>query len=120
MLIQVHVLIDVYFCSSGNNSAGNLHSPLRRTYSVAPPVSIQNPEKFVSDWLRTNDDHLSHVQSDHAPLSPQSSVTSSGSGESHHDDGPQPIRDSFLEEGSGMRGKFVIFDFSAFLIIFNA
>ncbi|XP_041353331.1 protein Smaug homolog 1-like isoform X2 [Gigantopelta aegis] len=92
--------------SQGNNSPGNLHSPLRRTYSIAPPVAIQNPEKFVSDWLRTNDDHLSQVQSaasDHAPLSPQSSVTSSGSGESHHDDGPQPIRDSFLEEGSGMR-----------------
>ncbi|XP_005108204.2 protein Smaug homolog 1 [Aplysia californica] len=42
---------------------------------------------------------------DHAPLSPQSSVTSSGSGGSdgHQEDGPQPMRDSFLEEGSGMR-----------------
>ena len=45
--------------------------------------------------------------SEHAPLSPQSSVTSSGSGgsDSHHDEGPQPVRDSFLEEGTGMRGQ---------------
>lgn len=46
--------------------------------------------------------------SDHAPLSPQSSVTSSGSGGSESqlhllEDGPQPTRDSFLEPGSGMR-----------------
>ncbi|RUS88180.1 hypothetical protein EGW08_004077 [Elysia chlorotica] len=45
--------------------------------------------------------------SDHAPLSPQSSVTSSGSGSDSQlhllEDGPQPTRDSFLEPGSGMR-----------------
>ena len=46
---------------------------------------------------------------EHAPLSPQSSVTSSGSGgsDAHQDDGPQPVRDSFLDEGSGMRGESV-------------
>ncbi|XP_078452517.1 protein Smaug homolog 1-like isoform X3 [Lampetra planeri] len=42
----------------------------------------------------------------HAPLSPQGSVASSGSGGSsgdHPDDGPPLARNTFLEEGSGMR-----------------
>ncbi|KAH9490320.1 hypothetical protein Btru_034964 [Bulinus truncatus] len=90
----------------------NTHAPLRRTPSIAPPVKLQSSEKAVSDWIKTN--HGQHPilasrsqYSDHAPLSPQSSVTSSGSGgsDSHHDDGPPPSRDSFLEDGSGMRGE---------------
>ncbi|KAI8788050.1 protein Smaug 1 [Biomphalaria glabrata] len=99
--------------SAGTNShlhVNNTHAPLRRTPSITPPVKLQNPEKAVSEWIKTNHGHhpilASRSQySDHAPLSPQSSVSSSGSGgsDSHHDDGPQPSRDSFLEEGSGMR-----------------
>ncbi|XP_067680249.1 protein Smaug homolog 1-like isoform X1 [Haliotis asinina] len=93
-----------------NNQHNNLHAPLRRTYSVTPPVGVPNPEKTVTDWLRTNDNHLSRGNSnnstcEHAPLSPQSSITSSGSGSDTHPDdgGPQPVRNSFLEDGSGMR-----------------
>ncbi|CAL1527783.1 unnamed protein product [Lymnaea stagnalis] len=91
----------------------NSHAPLRRTHSITPPAKSQNAEKTVTDWLKTNHGHhpshpilASRPQYvDHAPLSPQSSVTSSGSGgsDSHQDDGPQPSRDSFLEDGSGMR-----------------
>ncbi|BFZ06840.1 hypothetical protein BsWGS_09879 [Bradybaena similaris] len=93
----------------------NTHAPLRRTHSITPPVRLQNPEKTVSDWLKTSLGHQHSqphpvlparpVYTEHAPLSPQSSVTSSGSGgsDSHHEDGPQPSRDSFLEDGSGMR-----------------
>ncbi|XP_076443190.1 protein Smaug homolog 2-like isoform X2 [Babylonia areolata] len=94
----------------------NMHTPLHRTISVAHgnplPLRVQNPEKMVTDWLQTHPGGCvgvgrgkSPCVAEHAPLSPQSSVTSSGSGgsDSHHDDGPQPIRDSFLEEGSGMR-----------------
>ncbi|KAL8604800.1 hypothetical protein ACOMHN_028428 [Nucella lapillus] len=103
----------------------NTHTPLHRTASVAPgqhplPLRVQNPDKMVTDWLQAHPGDPGGPGGgmvmgvgggrppsllDHAPLSPQSSVTSSGSGGSdcHHDDGPQPIRDSFLEEGSGMR-----------------
>ncbi|XP_052273565.1 protein Smaug homolog 2-like isoform X2 [Dreissena polymorpha] len=43
--------------------------------------------------------------SDHAPLSPQSSTASSGSGSDlqGEDCGPHPARNTFVEEGSGMR-----------------
>lgn len=111
-------------CTSGSSNQSNLHTPLQRTRSIIHgnplPLRIQNPEKTVSDWLQMHPAvgngcgvrGRSPSLTEHAPLSPQSSVTSSGSGgsDSHHDDGPQPIRDSFLEEGSGMRGKnFFIF-----------
>ncbi|KAK7104061.1 protein Smaug homolog 1-like [Littorina saxatilis] len=106
----------------GTNNQPNMHTPLRRTTSIVPsnplPLRVQNPEKTVTDWLQMHPAvqggsggpvvgrGRSPSLTEHAPLSPQSSVTSSGSGGSdsqHHDDGPQPIRDSFLEEGSGMR-----------------
>ncbi|KAK3736884.1 hypothetical protein RRG08_000629 [Elysia crispata] len=134
----------------------NSHPPLRRTHSITPPVRLQNSDKTVSEWLKSNHGHHHHHHpshhsissqqhgqqkqhqqplqlqlqqqqlhlqqgphpilsssrsgqySDHAPLSPQSSVTSSGSGGSDSqlhllEDGPLPTRDSFLEPGSGMR-----------------
>ncbi|XP_036367457.1 protein Smaug homolog 1-like isoform X2 [Octopus sinensis] len=80
----------------------NSHAPLRRTNSVTPPDNI-------SDWLAKCEDLYPRVRplsstSDHAPLSPQSSVTSSGSGsDTHQDEGGQPIRNSFTEPGSGMQ-----------------
>lgn len=107
--------------SQGSSNLPNSHMPLRRTASIVPstplPLRVQNSEKTVTDWLQMHPAvdggserfvvgrGRSPSLTEHAPLSPQSSVTSSGSGgsDSHHDDGPQPIRDSFLEEGSGMR-----------------
>ncbi|KAK7502826.1 hypothetical protein BaRGS_00006076 [Batillaria attramentaria] len=106
--------------SQSSTNQPNPHMPLRRTTSIVHgnplPLRVQNPEKTVTDWLQMHPavDNAgglvvgrgrSPSLTDHAPLSPQSSVTSSGSGgsDSHHDDGPQPVRDSFLEEGSGMR-----------------
>ncbi|XP_021341894.1 protein Smaug homolog 1-like isoform X2 [Mizuhopecten yessoensis] len=99
--------------SSGSGSRG--HQPLVRTSSVSvPPCSIPVPN-HINDWLQSSEDQSSHssssrgrshsMTSDHAPLSPQSSITSSSSssGDTHHEDGPQPVKNSFLEEGSGMR-----------------
>ena len=79
-----------------------------------PPTSLPLSDASVSDWLKSNDAHLIQGPgrpcsglSDHAPLSPQSSTASSGSGsDTHVDDVPhQPIRNTFMEEGSGMRGE---------------
>lgn len=107
--------------SQGISSQPNMHTRLHRTTSIVHstplPLRVQNPEKTVTDWLQMHSSVTggpgglaigrgrSPSFTEHAPLSPQSSVTSSGSGgsDSHHDDGPQPVRDSFLEEGSGMR-----------------
>lgn len=90
------------------------HAPLRRMPSfnpATPPASLPLSEASVSDWLKSNDAHLIQGPgrpcsglSDHAPLSPQSSSGSSGSAsDPHADDPPQPIRNTFMEEGSGMR-----------------
>ena len=119
----------VHISCAVNNSKPppNTHQPLRRTTSIAQPpaplpLRIQNSEQTVTDWLQMHPavqgsvpailshDRRSPSLTEHAPLSPQSSVTSSGSGGSDcpHDDGPQPIRDSFMEEGSGMRGNQMI------------
>jgi len=45
------------------------------------------------------------IPSDHAPLSPQSSVASSGSGGSEHLEDQPSARNTFQEEGSGMKGE---------------
>lgn len=45
------------------------------------------------------------LPSDHAPLSPQSSVASSGSGGSEHLEDQNTARNTFQEEGSGMKGE---------------
>ena len=51
------------------------------------------------------------VLSDHAPLSPQSSTASSGSAsDCQGEDGPHPVRNTFMEEGSGMRGEYNVWD----------
>lgn len=86
------------------------HQPLVRTSSVS--VVPNN----INDWLQQSSEDLSShsssdrgrshsMTSDHAPLSPQSSITSSSSssGDTHQDDGPQPVKNSFLEDCSGMR-----------------
>lgn len=89
------------------------HAPLRRMPSFAPPNSLPITNS-VHDWLQSNDAHLSQCSgrphsglSDHAPLSPQSSTASSGSGSDGHAEDPlHPSRNTFMEEGSGMRGMF--------------
>lgn len=83
-------------------------------HSFAPPNTLPLNTTSVSEWLKSNDAHLiqgsgrpGSVLSDHAPLSPQSSTASSGSGsDEHRDEGPQPVRNTFMEEGSGMRGEW--------------
>ena len=127
--VNVCVLLPLSLCEllgTGTNNQPNMHTPLRRTTSIVQnnplPLRVQNPEKTVTDWLQMHPAvqggsgglvvgrGRSPSLTEHAPLSPQSSVTSSGSGGSdvNHDDGPQPIRDSFLEEGSGMRGECLL------------
>lgn len=90
----------------------NLHRKLTRSASVTPPISVPTS---VSDWLNSQDDmavlrnnnsqhyHSNVVIEGHAPLSPQSSVTSSGSGSDTHE-ADQHQRNTFLEECSGMKG----------------
>ncbi|GAB1604453.1 protein Smaug homolog 1-like [Argonauta hians] len=95
--------IDTYRCQElgyDPKLSTNTHSPLRRTNSVTPPDNI-------SDWLEKCEDLFPRrpfsSTPDHAPLSPQSSVTSSGSGsDTHQEEVGQPIRNSFTESGSGM------------------
>ena len=79
-----------------------------------------SPQPYMLDWPSPEDLELSRgnrslsLPSEHAPLSPQSSTASSNSSnETHPDDGAMPYghpplqkRNSFLEENSGMRGKF--------------
>ncbi|XP_076463514.1 protein Smaug homolog 1-like isoform X2 [Babylonia areolata] len=103
----------------------NINSNCNNSNNNPLPLRVQNPEKIVTDWLQMHPAvqgtplmvggegggggkggrSSSSRTAEHAPLSPQSSVTSSGSGgsESHQEEGPQPVRDSFVEEGSGMR-----------------
>uniref|UniRef100_A0A8C9TJ27 Sterile alpha motif domain containing 4B n=1 Tax=Scleropages formosus TaxID=113540 RepID=A0A8C9TJ27_SCLFO len=71
-------------------------SPLKRT------LGPSNPQACGTEWLSQEDvgGRPAFVSSDHAPLSPQSSVASSGS-EQTEDQGA--VRNTFQEEGSGMK-----------------
>lgn len=84
-----------------------------RSVSINPPSQLGSSS--VSDWLNAHQEEMFKVQqhnnnnmpsvgdNGHPPLSPQSSVTSSGSGsDSHQDDGQS--RNTFLEPNSGMKG----------------
>lgn len=76
------------------------HAQLTRTTSLVPPPSTLNVS--INEWLSSSDTQINRIE--HAPLSPQSSITSSGSSsDTHQEDGPQPTRNSFLEGRSGMR-----------------
>uniref|UniRef100_A0A3B5KRH7 Protein Smaug homolog 1 n=1 Tax=Xiphophorus couchianus TaxID=32473 RepID=A0A3B5KRH7_9TELE len=86
------------------------HSPLKRSVSLTPPISGPNNQPLGHVWLSQEDLRTSRGPApDHAPLSPQSSIASSGSGGSEHlDDGglggsSSLHRNSFHEDGSGMR-----------------
>ena len=106
------------FCST--DQPVTHHAPLRRMPSfnpATPPANLPPSDASVSDWLKSNDAHLINGPgrpcsglSDHAPLSPQSSTASSGSGsDTHPDDIPHhSIRNTFMEEKSGMRGEYEV------------
>lgn len=86
------------------------HSPLKRSVSLTPPMSGPNNQPLGHVWLSQEDLRTARGPApDHAPLSPQSSIASSGSGGSEHLEdaglggGSGLHRSSFHEEGSGMR-----------------
>lgn len=90
------------------------HSPLKRSVSLTPPMSGPSNQPLGHVWLSQEDLRTTRGPApDHAPLSPQSSIASSGSGGSEHleeaglggGSGLQ-LRSSFHEEGSGMRGAY--------------
>ncbi|XP_069500358.1 protein Smaug homolog 2 isoform X2 [Ambystoma mexicanum] len=70
-------------------------SPLKRSMSLIP-----TSQQVASDWLSADElaARSAFISSDHAPLSPQSSVASSGSEQTD-----EQGRNTFQEEGSGMR-----------------
>lgn len=63
-----------------------------------------SPQACGSDWVSPDDavGRQNFASTDHAPLSPQSSVASSGS-EQTEDQGS--ARNTFQEDGSGMKGR---------------
>ncbi|XP_066486060.1 protein Smaug homolog 1 isoform X3 [Tiliqua scincoides] len=81
------------------------HSPLKRSVSLTPPMTVPN-QPLGHGWMSHEDLRArgpQGVPSDHAPLSPQSSVASSGSGGSEHLEDQTSARNTFQEEGSGMK-----------------
>ncbi|XP_071777237.1 protein Smaug homolog 1 isoform X1 [Centroberyx gerrardi] len=90
---------------------GQQHSPLKRSVSLTPPMSGPSSQALGHVWLSQEDLRAPRGPApDHAPLSPQSSIASSGSGGSEHLEeaglgggGSALHRSTFHEEGSGMR-----------------
>ncbi|MEE6493583.1 hypothetical protein FKM82_016894 [Ascaphus truei] len=81
------------------------HSPLKRSVSLTPPMNVPN-QPLGHGWMSHEDLRARGSQgipSDHAPLSPQSSVASSGSGGSEHLEDQSTARNTFQDEGSGMK-----------------
>ncbi|XP_037553638.1 protein Smaug homolog 1 [Nematolebias whitei] len=113
---SVPATINTVGTSGGNNtiltggSVSQQHSPLKRSVSLTPPISGPNTQSLGHVWLSQEDLRTARGPApDHAPLSPQSSIASSGSGGSEHLDdaglgGSSGLhRSSFHEDGSGMR-----------------
>lgn len=75
-------------------------SPLKKSMSVIP----SSPQACGSEWVSQDDigGRQNFILTDHAPLSPQSSVASSGS-EQTEEQGS--ARNTFQEDGSGMKGQ---------------
>ncbi|XP_020784345.1 protein Smaug homolog 2 [Boleophthalmus pectinirostris] len=73
-------------------------SPLKKSMSVIP----SSPQACGSEWVCQDEQggRQAYISTDHAPLSPQSSVASSGS-EQTDDQGS--LRNTFQEDGSGMK-----------------
>ncbi|CAH1792402.1 unnamed protein product [Owenia fusiformis] len=89
--------------SQGGNQA-NTHTRLKRTTSTTTPSPLNLSGSSVNDWLNSNSEDSGVRQSkstgEHAPLSPQSSVTSSGSSDDRQED---VTKNRFVEDGSGMK-----------------
>ncbi|XP_038124872.1 protein Smaug homolog 1 isoform X1 [Cyprinodon tularosa] len=113
---SVPATINTVGTSGGSNTiltsggGSQQHSPLKRSVSLTPPISGPNNQPLGHVWLSQEDLRTSRGPApDHAPLSPQSSIASSGSGGSEHLDdaglgGSSSLhRNSFHEDGSGMR-----------------
>ncbi|KAM6950613.1 LOW QUALITY PROTEIN: protein Smaug homolog 1 [Lycodopsis pacificus] len=86
------------------------HSPLKRSVSLTPPMSGPSNQPLGHVWLSQEDLRTARGPApDHAPLSPQSSIASSGSGGSEHLEeaglggGLGLHRSTFHDDGSGMR-----------------
>lgn len=93
-----------------SSGGGPQQSPLKRSVSLTPPMSGPSSQLLGHVWLSQEDLRTARGPApDHAPLSPQSSIASSGSGGSEHLEdaglggGPGLHRSSFHEDGSGMR-----------------
>uniref|UniRef100_A0A8C6KES8 Protein Smaug n=1 Tax=Nothobranchius furzeri TaxID=105023 RepID=A0A8C6KES8_NOTFU len=73
-------------------------SPLKKSMSIVP----SSPQTCGSEWVTQDDTggRQSFIPTDHAPLSPQSSIASSGS-EQTEEQGS--ARNTFTEDGSGMK-----------------
>ncbi|XP_013867922.1 protein Smaug homolog 2 isoform X2 [Austrofundulus limnaeus] len=73
-------------------------SPLKKSMSNIP----SSPQTCGSEWINQDDTggRQNFIPTDHAPLSPQSSIASSGS-EQTEEQGCS--RNTFLEDGSGMK-----------------
>lgn len=101
------------------------HSPLKRSVSLTPPMTVPS-QPLGHGWMSHEDLRARGPQgmpSDHAPLSPQSSVASSGSGGSEHLEDQTSARNTFQEEGSGMKGEWerlAFFSCSFLLSMFRA
>ncbi|XP_067116400.1 LOW QUALITY PROTEIN: protein Smaug homolog 1 [Osmerus mordax] len=111
---SVPATINTVGTGTGGNtiqSAGAQHSPLKRSVSLTPPMSGPSCQPLGHGWLSQEDLRGSRGPAPyHAPLSPQSSVASSGSGGSEPlEEGggggccPALHRSTFYQEGSGMR-----------------
>ncbi|XP_034385608.1 protein Smaug homolog 1 isoform X2 [Cyclopterus lumpus] len=93
-----------------SGGGGQQHSPLKRSVSLTPPMSGPSNQPLGHVWLSQEDLRTARGPApDHAPLSPQSSIASSGSGGSEHLEeaglggGSGLHRSSFHDDGSGMR-----------------
>lgn len=78
-------------------------SGLKKSMAAIP----SSPQACGSDWVSPDDvgGRQNFVSTDHAPLSPQSSVASSGS-EQTEEQGS--ARNTFQEDGSGMKGQSLL------------
>uniref|UniRef100_A0A674NQ31 Protein Smaug homolog 1 n=1 Tax=Takifugu rubripes TaxID=31033 RepID=A0A674NQ31_TAKRU len=108
---SVPTTINTVGTGGGTSTSGSQqHSPLKRSVSLTPPMSGPSSQPLGHVWLSQEDLRTTRGPAlDHAPLSPQSSIASSGSGGSEHLEeaglggGCSLHRSSFHEEGSGMR-----------------
>lgn len=75
-------------------------SPQKKSMSIIS----SSPQACGSEWVSQDDavGRQNFIPTDHAPLSPQSSVASSGS-EQTEEQGS--VRNTFQEDGSGMKGQ---------------